>query len=259
VRTVLQVLVDDVGTGVHGRGVEDGAPVRALVSFGGVSPPSQEQRFDGGRAVAQADIAVASANSASRRFLGDQEWCHEKEGEDGEDNGPVTVVAFLVAGVAPRCPDRHSRFMDLAWVSTVLGLAFSAASLYYTARADRRAERDRRWNTTSAARSPAPPPPRPVPGYAPAAARGGGAAGRNVPLETGGFALWAGWAGLVFTLATVVYMIPDYMVKQFGSVQDYAGAFQAGVIITGAHRDWFGGQRLDSRQHRSAGEWADHP
>jgi hypothetical protein len=31
----------------------------------------------------------------------------------------------------------------------------------------------------------------------------------------------------------MVYMVPDYMVKQFGSVQDYAGAFQAGVIITG--------------------------
>ncbi|MEU0885984.1 hypothetical protein ABZ345_46035 [Lentzea sp. NPDC005914] len=28
-------------------------------------------------------------------------------------------------------------------------------------------------------------------------------------------------------------MIPDYMVKQFGSVQDYAGAFKAGVILTG--------------------------
>jgi hypothetical protein len=119
--------------------------------------------------------------------------------------------------------------MDLAGVSTVLGLAFSAASLYYTARA----ERDRRRNTTSAAWSPAPQPPRPVPGYAPAVTRGGGAAGRDTPLETGGFALFAGWAGLVFTLTTIVYMIPDYMVKQFGSVQDYAGAFQVGVILTG--------------------------
>lgn len=54
-----------------------------------------------------------------------------------------------------------------------------------------------------------------------------------MPLETGGFALWAGWAELILIVTTIVYMIPDYMVKQFGSVQDYAGAFQAGVIMTG--------------------------
>jgi hypothetical protein len=81
-RVLRHDLVDDTGTGVHGRGVEDGVPVRAIVSFGGMSPPPQEQRLDvvpmsevsgrecladAGRAVTQADVAVASANSANRR------------------------------------------------------------------------------------------------------------------------------------------------------------------------------------------------
>jgi hypothetical protein len=124
--------------------------------------------------------------------------------------------------------------MDFAWVvSTVLGTAFNVAALYYTMRADRRAERDRRGPATSAEGSPAAQPPRPAPVYPPPATLGGRAAGRNAPLETGGFALWTGYLEVIFVVTTIVYMIPGYMVKQYGSVQDYADAFQAGVVMTG--------------------------
>ena len=123
--------------------------------------------------------------------------------------------------------------MNLAWVSFVFGTVFSVAQLYFAARADRRAERDWRAPTTNVAEGSAVQPPRPAPVYPPPGTLGGGPVGRrSAPLSTGGFALWAGYVEVVLIVTTLVYMIPGYMVKSFGSVQEYSDAFQAGVIIT---------------------------
>ncbi|MBB5783153.1 hypothetical protein [Nonomuraea jabiensis] len=129
--------------------------------------------------------------------------------------------------------------MDVAWIGLIVGTAFNVATVYLAWRADQRAERDRRGPATLEARSPTAQPPRPAPADFPSKAPfpqetlGQRAADRGTPLSTGGgFAWWAGWIGVIFTGTTAVYMIPGYMVQSFGSVQEYADVFQAGVIIT---------------------------
>lgn len=108
--------------------------------------------------------------------------------------------------------------MAFAWLSLVLGTAFNVAMLYYTVRADRRAERDRSTPATT---------PRPRPGTTSRRPSGS----KALP-DTGGFVLWVGYVELIFIATTAVYTIPNYMVRSYGSVQDYAGAFRAGVVIT---------------------------
>jgi hypothetical protein len=122
--------------------------------------------------------------------------------------------------------------MELAWLSLVVGTAFNVAMLYYTVRADRRAERDRRPPPTNVAGNPAVQPSHPAPIYPRPGTVAGPPASQSAPPSTGGFALWVGYVELIFIVATVVYMIPGYMVHSYGSVQEYAGAFQAGVVIT---------------------------
>jgi hypothetical protein len=122
--------------------------------------------------------------------------------------------------------------MDLAWLSFIVGTVFSVGGLYFTVRADRRAERDWRAAATNVADSSAVRPPRPAPVYPPLGSLSGGPAGRSASRSIGGFALWAGYVEVVLIVSTVVYMIPGYMVKSYDSVQEYADAFQAGVILT---------------------------
>ncbi|GGT07734.1 hypothetical protein GCM10010156_76170 [Planobispora rosea] len=117
-------------------------------------------------------------------------------------------------------------------MSFIVTTTLSVIGLYFTWRADRRAERGGSGPAAIQARTPTVQPPRQATAYPPPETRGHGVSGRGTPPQAGGGAWIAAWAGVVLTGTTAIYMIPDHMVHSFPSRQEFGDAYQASVIMT---------------------------